>query len=392
MRGKIDSWEGDEYLKAKLFSMPDFEKISFPVLLLNEKIAKQNLEVMVGKFRNAGVEFRPHFKTHQSRQLGRWFRDAGVKSITVSSLAMARYFAGDGWDDITVAFPVNIRRMDLIRDLAQRVNLHLLVEDPESVAALGVEKELKVSVWIKIDVGTGRTGIPYHAIEQIENVISAISKFGNLQFSGFLAHPGHTYSAGNIEEINEIHLESVQRMTGLKERFGRQFPALRISLGDTPSAGVATDFTGIDEFRPGNFIFYDLMQEHLGACGIEDIAICMACPIVALHPDRKEIVIHGGAVHFGKESLSSGGRVHFGLVVANDEQNWRSREIHGFLTALSQEHGIVHMEEQFMKQYKVGDLLTILPVHSCLTADAMGRIYGLEGILYDHFRSGKGAD
>ena len=64
------------------------------------------------------VRLRPHFKTHQSRQIAGWFREAGINCITVSSLKMAEYFAADGWDDITVAFPVNVLEHERINRLA----------------------------------------------------------------------------------------------------------------------------------------------------------------------------------------------------------------------------------------------------------------------------------
>ena len=60
---------------------------------------------MVDRAAAADVDFRPHFKTHRSREVGRWFRDFGVAAITVSSVDMAQYFSNDGWDDITIAFP-----------------------------------------------------------------------------------------------------------------------------------------------------------------------------------------------------------------------------------------------------------------------------------------------
>ena len=74
---------------------------------------------MAGKAHANRLVFRPHFKTHQSHLIGQWFREEGVTKITASSLSMAAYFAEDGWDDITVAFPVNIREMDTINELAR---------------------------------------------------------------------------------------------------------------------------------------------------------------------------------------------------------------------------------------------------------------------------------
>ena len=47
---------------------------------------------MARKAKDNGLIFRPHFKTHQSIEIGEWFRESGVNKITVSSLTMANYF------------------------------------------------------------------------------------------------------------------------------------------------------------------------------------------------------------------------------------------------------------------------------------------------------------
>jgi hypothetical protein len=44
---------------------------------------------------------------------------------------MAQYFVDDGWNDITVAFPVNLREAGIINELAGRIQLNLLAEDSE---------------------------------------------------------------------------------------------------------------------------------------------------------------------------------------------------------------------------------------------------------------------
>jgi D-serine deaminase-like pyridoxal phosphate-dependent protein len=82
--------------------------IQKPTLLLSRQRAMANIEKMAQKALHSGVRFRPHFKTHQSAQVGEWFREFGVEAITVSSVEMALYFAQHGWRDITIAFPVNL--------------------------------------------------------------------------------------------------------------------------------------------------------------------------------------------------------------------------------------------------------------------------------------------
>ena len=92
-------------------------------------------------------------------------------------------------------------------------------------------------------------------------------------------------------------------MRNLKEKFIKKFPKLIVSVGDTPSCSVAENFLGVDEIRPGNFVFYDLTQNMIGSNNISQVAVAMACPIVALHKDRQEIVIYGGGIHFSKDKM-----------------------------------------------------------------------------------------
>lgn len=94
--------------------MSFLDNIKHPTLLLDEQRCRANIRLMAEKARRNNVRFRPHFKSHQSAIIGEWFREEGVRAITVSSVGMASYFAEAGWDDITVAFPVNLREMDEI--------------------------------------------------------------------------------------------------------------------------------------------------------------------------------------------------------------------------------------------------------------------------------------
>jgi D-serine deaminase-like pyridoxal phosphate-dependent protein len=46
---------------------------------------------------------------------------------------------------------------------------------------------------------------------------------------------------------------------------------------------------------------------------------------------------------------------------------------------LSQEHGLIEMNDSFLREAKVGDVLVILPVHTCLTSDLYRFYLSLEG-------------
>jgi D-serine deaminase-like pyridoxal phosphate-dependent protein len=99
--------------------------MNYPYILLNKQICLDNIERMVLKAKKNNLKFRPHFKTHQSAEIGEWYRNAGVIACTVSSLPMAEYFASAGWSDITVAFPVSPFDSESINKLAKAVSINI---------------------------------------------------------------------------------------------------------------------------------------------------------------------------------------------------------------------------------------------------------------------------
>ena len=50
-------------------------KNTTPTLLLDKKKCIQNIQKIVNKAKRNQVKFRPHFKTHQSIEVGNWFKN-----------------------------------------------------------------------------------------------------------------------------------------------------------------------------------------------------------------------------------------------------------------------------------------------------------------------------
>src|SRR5699024_7769567 len=123
----------------------------------------------------------------------------------------------------------------------------------------------------------------------------------------------------------------------------------------------------------------DLMQTQIGSCRVHDIAVALACPVVATYPQRNQLAIHGGAIHLSKEQLVENGQSHYGKVVKLDDQLHWGDPIEGcYVQSISQEHGIVQCSPAFFDKITIGDIIGILPVHSCLTADTMKGYWLLE--------------
>ncbi|OLS20228.1 MAG: D-threo-3-hydroxyaspartate dehydratase [Candidatus Heimdallarchaeota archaeon LC_3] len=315
-----------------------------PTAVIWKTRAKNSIKSMLDKVSNSNIELRPHFKTHQSSILGEWFREEGVNKITVSSVEMAVYFANHNWRDITIAFPINILEIQEINSLAMKLDsLNLLVENTESIECLENKLTKKVKIWIKIDIGYKRTGIYFENFKEILVLVIKMKKTKNLEFIGLLTHAGHTYTQSN-QRKREIFFSSLKKMTILKQNLDREgFSNVKLSYGDTPSCSIIENFKGFDEIRPGNFVLYDLTQFTINSCEEKDISIAIACPIVAKHKDRMEIIIYGGGVHFSKDYLKvddSSESFYGYLVEKNADGTWGEINKTNYLKSINQEHRI----------------------------------------------------
>lgn len=366
--------------------MLDLSSITTPTLLLDAKRARRNLHTMAERARRQNVRFRPHFKTHQSAAIGEWFRNEDITAITVSSVRMGHYFADAGWQDITVAFPVNLRELDEIERLASRVRLGLLVDSPEVVGGLGARLRVPVDLWLEVDGGYHRSGVEADDVARVRAVAAAIRAVPHCTLRGLLTHAGNTYAVRDLAGLEAIHTRTMAAMTALRTLLaGEGWPQLEISVGDTPIASRVADLGPVDEIRPGNFIFYDWMQHSGGVCAEDEIAVAVACPVVAHYPRRNEMVIYGGAVHLSKECIArDDGSPDYGHVCTLTSEGWGTSRGGVWLRSLSQEHGVVRATPEsyasLLAPIAAGELVAVLPIHSCLTADLLKTYLTLDNV------------
>ncbi len=362
-------------------------EIKKPTLIVDLKKVERNIKRMTDKFKSSGIEFRPHFKTHQSHFIADIFRKQGVTKCTVSSVGMAKYFMEDGWDDISIAFPANMLETNEMNALAKQIKLNILVDSVEKVNVLSEKISSKIALFIEIDTGYFRSGILFDKKLEINEIINAIKKVPQFSFAGFLSHTGNTYTQSSKDNILSLFDAARIKLVELKHYYLKDYPHLILSMGDTPSASLAIKFDDIDEIRPGNFVFYDVTQHLLGSCDLNDIAVAVYCPVVAKYPERNQITVYGGAVHLSKEKAIMNGKEIYGLISLIDNQGFGNVLADSYVESLSQEHGIICMPLKVIEQLKLGDIIAIFPVHSCITVDLNREILSLDGKSISKFRT-----
>lgn len=360
--------------------------ISRPTLLLDTKKMTANLDRMWERALLRKVELIPHFKTHQSKEIGEVIRAKGVSKITVSSVKMAEYFASNGWNDITIAFPFNILEIDAINRLTDKsINVNLLVTSIETIDALIGGLNAPISVMIELNAGYGRTGVSTSNSSLLNAMAKKITESKLLYLYGLYCHPGNTYGCNSVNEIRELWSDVIDRTKKVKEELSIYNKALKLRIGDTPGCSVVESMNGVDEIGPGNFIFYDLVMNYLGVCEEEDIAVAVAAPIVEKREDNLTVVVHAGGVHLSKDHLFDGDeQKFFGEMVILQEDGWSEIIDGAKVVGASQEHGTIKVDQATFDALSIGDVIGILPIHSCLTANLMKEFHCMDGRVFEH--------
>lgn len=346
------------------------EKLKTPGLLLDIERVLRNAERMSEIALRNGVRLRPHVKTHKCVEIAKIQTAGHSGAITVSTLAEARAFAKNGFNDITYAVPIERGKFDQATEIVQSgVKLNLLTDDAETVKALNEaagKAGVRFDVFLKVDCGTHRVGVEPQTAEAIE-IPRLISDSKNLHFAGILTHAGHSYDVRTKEDILAVARHERDVMVGLADRLRSQsIEVPTVSVGSTPTMSLIDDLNGVDEIRPGNYIFCDNFQATLGSCSFEDTALTVLTAVIHKDATRRRLVVDAGAIALSKDRGPVGldpscgyGRV---LDLEGNETGMR-------VTSLSQEHGEIEAgNADIFERLRVGDRLRILANHSCLTA------------------------
>ncbi len=348
----------------------DIKAITTPAALLDVGRVRKNAGRISDVALRNNVRLRPHVKTHKCVEVARIQTAGHGGAITVSTLAEAAAFAGHGFSDITYAVPIEQGKFaDAIEILKDGVKLNLLTDDAETVQRLDEAAGnggVRFDVFIKIDCGTHRVGVEPYTPEAVE-IPRIISDAKNLNFAGILTHAGHSYDVTTKEDILAVARHERDSMGELAGRLRSQsIEVPTVSIGSTPTMSTIDHLEGIDEIRPGNYIFYDNFQATLGSCSFDDTALTVLTAVIHKSSTHRKLVVDAGAVALSKDRgpLGLDPACGYGRVLDLEGSDTGMR-----VTGMSQEHGeIVSDDAAKIGRFKVGDRLRILANHSCLTA------------------------
>ncbi|HET9705175.1 MAG TPA: alanine racemase [Vicinamibacterales bacterium] len=356
------------------------ETLRTPAVLIDRAKAIRNIERMQAGATARRIRLRPHAKTHKSPVVARWQIERGAVGICCAKLGEAEVFADAGIADIRVPYPIHPANADRVIALLDRTRLSFIVDHPVvakqwSEAMSRAKRE--VDVLVKVDVGFHRCGIDPAASAAV-GMITAVAAMPGLRFKGLLAHAGHAYHAHSEDELRTMAESEAATLRDLARRCRQAGVAIEeTSAGATPPARFSLRQDGFTEFRPGNYVYFDRTQVALGAATLDDCALTVLARVVS-KPAADRVIFDSGS----KTLTNDGARgftpaAGFGVVLRED-----GPDSNLLIERLSEEHATVKVVNG-ATDLEPGDLVRIVPNHSCVVSNLVDQAWILDGNLVE---------
>ncbi|MCW5977698.1 MAG: alanine racemase [Bryobacteraceae bacterium] len=344
-------------------------ELETPALLIDVEVMERNLERVAAYSKANGFRLRPHTKTHKTPELGKRQLRSGAAGLTVAKVGEAEVMAGSGTPDMLLAYPVvGQRKLERLMGVAKQTDLTVSLDSLEAARELSAAAQragIKVGVLAEADVGMGRVGVPPG--QPLLELACGLSRLAGLELRGFAFYPGH------IRLTNEEGMRALDALSAVVEEGVREFqkaglPVGIVSGGSTPALYHSHRVKGMNEIRPGTYIFNDRNTVACGGCEWEDCAATVMVTIVST-ARKNGFIIDGGSKTFSSDRLLTGGQNTFGLIREAPEARFFN---------MNEEHGYVDLGET-QGRFRVGDRLRVIPNHVCVAVNLHERIYGLRG-------------
>jgi D-serine deaminase-like pyridoxal phosphate-dependent protein len=344
-------------------------ELDTPALLIDLDVMERNLQRVSDYARTHNLRLRPHTKTHKIPGLGRRQLDSGAVGLTVAKVGEAEVMLGAEPPDMLVAYPViGERKLRRLMEVARRTELTVSLDSREAASQLSAAAAaagVQVNVLAEMDAGMGRVGIRPGA--ELIGLGRTVAALPGLALQGIAFYPGH------IKANDESGLRALAELSALVCEAAADFrraglPTEVVSGGSTPTLFRSHQVAGVNEIRPGTYIFNDRNTVACGACEHSDCAATILVTVVST--SRKNgMIIDGGSKTFSSDLLITTGEKTFGDIL----------EAPGItFFQMNEEHGYVDLGDAGVR-FQVGDQVRVIPNHVCAAMNLHETVYGIRG-------------
>jgi D-serine deaminase-like pyridoxal phosphate-dependent protein len=307
-----------------------------------------------------GVALRPHVKTHKMPQVAALQIEAGAAGIQVAKLGEAEVFAGAGFDDIFIGYPLVgarkiARLIELLESAPSSISvaadaIDVVIPIARAAAAAGV----LVPVMIEVDTGLQRLGVLPG--RPAVDLALRIAELDGVDVAGVFTHEGHVYTQANsMDEKRAMTQAACAALTDTAELVRTNgIPLATVSVGSSGTFRFAVECPNITEIRPGTYVFNDLSQLLQGAATPDDLAAFVVATVVGRPEATRAVVDAGSKVLTSDRLLTVDPAPTYGAVAGHPGAQ---------VIRLSEEHGLLEFPAH--TDIRIGDRVAIVPNHIC---------------------------
>ncbi len=350
-------------------------EIDTPAVVINLDVMERNLRRVADYAASHNLRLRPHTKTHKTPALGKKQLVLGAAGLTVAKVGEAEVMLAAEPRDLLVAYPVlGKRKLERLMAVARKTEVTVALDclfAARQLSEAAVAAGRTIGVLAEADAGFGRVGVDPG--EQLLDLVRGIKMLPGLRFDGIEFYPGH------IKLLDEEGMRTIGKLnTTLRFLLGELRTAgiepRIVSGGSTPTLFHSHQLEGLNEIRPGTYIFNDRNTVSERACALEDCAACVLATVISTARPGQAI-IDGGSKTFSSDRLAVGGdSAGFGLLVDDPR---------AVFTKMNEEHGYVDIRNCDRK-FSVGDRVHMIPNHICVVVNLHERLYGVRGETVEH--------
>lgn len=231
------------------------EDVDTPALVLDLDVFEKNQRTLFDLVRGR-IRVRPHAKTHKCPEVGKRQVAMGAVGMCCQKVSEAEAMVDGGIGDVLVTNEiVGAPKIERLAALSRRAKLGVCVDNSDNLKALA-NSGGKLDVYIEIDVGMRRCGVPPG--EPAVALAKEILKSTSLRFAGLQAYHGRAQHIRSMEERHAVIETAAQHVEHTKRLLKQAGIACPVVTG----AGSGTFMLEVeagawDEIQPGSYAFMD---------------------------------------------------------------------------------------------------------------------------------------
>ena len=351
---------------SEWYTINNVDELDTPALVVYPARVQSNIDLVKTMIDDVS-RIRPHVKTHKSKDVCLLMIKAGINKFKCATIAEAEMLGMSHAPDVLLAYqpsgPKLKRFIQLIKTYSQTA-FSCLVDNQvtaNSVSTEALKNNIKIPVYIDLNIGMNRTGIvPHEALGLYETCVS----LPGINIMGLHAYDGHIHDSDYHvrKQRSDESIEPVLKLAATILAKGYKEPI--VIAGGSPTFPILAQQKNI-ECSPGTFAYWDRGYQLAFKEQAFLTAALVIARVISLPGDGKICIDVGHKSVAAENELSK--RIYF----------LNAPEL--VFTGQSEEHLVADAGKDH--QYKVGDIMYGLPYHICPTVSLYERAVLIENQL-----------